>query len=217
MKKKSSSSKSRDFLLVGVTGGIGSGKSSVCNLFKELGRTVISADAIARDLTEGDTELRGQLRQAFGDGIFSETGKLNRKELALLAFANPSSLIRLNTIVHPRVFREIALHLQQLPESRRHPFVLIEAALIFESGMNKQIDRVLLVSADESKRVERVMRRDNATEEAVTARMKFQLKDDQKAEMADFVIMNNGPESALKGIVEFYDRLLTTMAGQAAQ
>ncbi len=216
MKKKPPSSSNRDFLLVGITGGIGSGKSSVCSAFKDSGRAVISADEIARSLTATHPEVQMQIRKAFGDAVFSSTGVLDRKQLAVLAFSSASSLIRLNTIVHPHVFSEIELQVRRLPVSRRRPFVLIEAALIFESGMHKQLDRVLLVQADEHKRVERVIRRDNTTEEAVRARMKFQLSDKQKSEMADFVIINNGPESALKGIVEFYDRLLTTIAGPPA-
>ncbi len=217
MRKKTPLSHPLKLPLVGVTGGIGSGKTTVCNLFKALGRRVIHADDIARDLTNNDPGVQAELRKAFGEQIFSGAGKLNRKALADLAFSSPPSLMRLNKIVHPHVFRAIDLEVEQLPEHSRRPYVLIEAALIFESGMHKKLDRVILVSAYERNQIERVTTRDNASEESVRARMRFQLGDKQKAEMADFIMANNGTLQSLKERVEFYDRLLSTIAGQPVE
>ncbi len=200
--------KSTDYLRVGVTGGIGSGKSTVCSIFARLGRTVLSADAIARSLTDSSDVIKAALRKAFGDEVFLPNGWVDRKALAGHVFTNRKRLQELNAIVHPHVFRSIEETVRQLSPAQRQPFIIIEAALIFESGMDKQLDYVVVVSADEEKRIERVMKRDGVTREEILARMQSQMNVEQALRRADFVLTNNGSEPDLERSVAFLDALL---------
>lgn len=200
--------KSPRYLRVGITGGIGSGKSTVCNLFARLGRAVLSADAIARSLTDGNDDIKASIRKAFGTGVFLPNGAVDRKALAAHVFMNRTRLQTLNAIIHPHVFRAIEQALSQLPTTQRQPYVVIEAALIFESGMDKQLDYVVVVSADEGKRIDRVMKRDGVTREEVLARMQSQMNVEQALRRADFVLTNNGTEPDLERSVAFVDSLL---------
>lgn len=203
MKKKST-----DYLRVGVTGGIGSGKTVVCNLFARLGRTVLSADAIARTLTDTSPDIKASIRQAFGDEVFLPNGLVDRKALAARVFKNRSHLRTLNTIIHPHVFRSIEETLSQLPAEQKKPYVIIEAALIFESGMDKGLDFVVVVSADEKLRIDRVMKRDGVAREEVLARMQAQMDVEEALRRADFVLTNDGAEADLEKSVRFLDTLL---------
>jgi dephospho-CoA kinase len=206
------SSRRKDFLIVGVTGGIGGGKTAVCDLFEQLGRTVISADKIARDLTERDESIRGRIRAAFGEGVYDANGILDRAALATLVFADARRRKVLNAIVHPAVFRTIDERLKSLSERQRHPYVLIEAALIYETGMDKQLDYVIVVDAGRTKRIQRVIRRDRVPREQVMKRMEAQMPVELKRARADFVIENNSELGALHSKVFFLDAVLVTLA-----
>jgi dephospho-CoA kinase len=194
--------------LVGVTGGIGSGKSAVCRAFAALGRTVLSADEIARDLTENDPGVRREIQKTFGAGIYDGLG-LRRKELAAVVFAKPALRKTLDRIVHPRVFGLLKDRAVALPPDNRHPYVLVEAALVFESGMDAMLDATLLVRASEENRLSRVVARDGLTPDQVRLRFDAQAPPHRSAEKADYIIENDGPRGALTGKVEFLDRLLT--------
>ncbi len=200
--------KPTEYLRVGVTGGIGSGKSTVCNLFARLGRTVLSADAIARSLTDSSEDIKASLRKAFGDGVFRPDGLVDRKALAACVFNNRRRLQTLNAIIHPHVFRSIEQTLRQLPSTQKRPYVIIEAALIFESGMDDQLDYVVVVSADEEVRIDRVMKRDGVSRDEVLARMQSQMNVEQALRRADFVLQNDGAEADLAHTVAFLDSLL---------
>jgi dephospho-CoA kinase len=197
--------------LVGVTGSIGSGKSSVCREFEALGRTVIAADRIARELTERDPRVREAIRKKFGDPIYAPDGPLRRQALAAIVFADAAKRRALNAIVHPPVFEAIEAAITALPAPSRSPYVIIEAALIFESGMDKRLAATVVVRADDEVRIARVMRRDGLEREDVLARMKAQMSADAKAQRADFVIDNNRGEEELAPKVAFIDRILTHM------
>jgi dephospho-CoA kinase len=194
--------------LVGVTGGIGSGKSAVCREFAALGRSVVSADRIARDLTERDPRVRDAIRKKFGDAVYAPEGPLRRQALAAVVFADAAKRRALNAIVHPPVFDAIEAAVAALPASSRSPYVIIEAALIFESGMDKRLDATVVVRAGDDVRIARVMERDGLSREAVLARMKAQLSTAAKAQQADFVIDNNRGEEELGAKVAFIDRML---------
>lgn len=198
-------------LTIGITGGIGSGKSAVCNIFSSFGRVCISADSVAREITETDEGVRQKIRKAFGDKVFPDNGPLNRTMLAEIVFANKDKLKILNNIVHPAVFEEIGLRVEQLAQKKQDHFILIEAALIFESGMDIRLDYVLLVHADEKVRIRRVMERDNCAGGDVIIRMKNQMSDQTKLKEADFVIMNNDSLDKLRESVKFYDRLFSAL------
>lgn len=199
-------------LLAGLTGGIGSGKSTVAGLFRELGRTVFSADEIARELTETDAGVRKKIRSAFGTGVFTAEGALDRKALAGLVFNDPEALARLNGIVHPAVFTRLDQLISALPPGRAEPFVLVEAALVYESGMDARLDYVVVVHAAEDARVRRVMQRDRVSREEVLARIRSQMPAAEKLDLADFVIHNDGAPESLRGAVALIDSLLARIA-----
>lgn len=199
---------SEPYLRVGVTGGIGSGKSAVCRAFEQLGRVVLSADEIARSLTDTHDGIRASIRERFGSDVFLPDGTVDRRALAAKVFGSPSKLKALNAIIHPHVFEAIEDRLRQLPASSKHPYVIIEAALIFETGMDRQLDYVIVVHAEEEDRIVRVMQRDGITREEVLARMKSQMNVQQALRRADFVISNNGSLAELADRVRFLDAVL---------
>jgi dephospho-CoA kinase len=197
--------------LVGVTGGIGSGKSAACRCFEKLGRVVMSADLIARDLTETNAQVRRAITQKFGAGMYSPEGGLRRSELARVVFAHPAKLRALNDIVHPVVFSSLNDALARLPASGGRPYVVVEAALIFETGMDKNLDATVVVRASESVRIDRVLERDRLPREEIVARMRAQMPVEETSERGDFVIENDGAEGDLMEKITFIDRLLVLM------
>jgi dephospho-CoA kinase len=202
----------RGFFLVGVTGGIGSGKSTVCAGFQQLGRTVLSADVIAREIMDREAAVKKKVRQLFGDAAYTPEGILDRKFVAARAFNDPLIKKKLDAIVHPVVFREIETRIAGLPRERRLPFVIIEAALIYESGLDKNLDYTIVVEAEEGARIRRVMSRDNCTREEVLRRIAAQMPSDEKRKRADFVIQNDAETAQLIPKIQFIDNLLTKMA-----
>ncbi len=205
----------QSFLRIGVTGGIGSGKSTVCKLFAKLGRSVLSADDIARRLTQTNTDVKLSIRKTFGEQVFSQDGNLNRKELAGIVFQNQTLKKKLDKIIHPHVFAEVDLLIRRLPPAERSPYVLIEAALIFESEMDERLDYVIVVQADEETRIKRVIERDNVNREDVLARIRSQMDVNAKVELADFLIQNDGDEQSLFERVKFFDKILALMKSKA--
>jgi dephospho-CoA kinase len=197
--------------LVGVTGGIGSGKTAVCKCFEVLGRTVVSADLLARELTEKDVAVRQAIQEEFGAAIYGADGALRRKDLAAIVFADRTRLRALNAIVHPRVFAAIERTVGSLPASRRIPFVIVEAALVFESGLDKHLVATVVVRAAEETRIARVSARDGSPRDGIIARMRAQLPAEEQAKRADFVIDNEGPENGLFAKVKFIDTVLRAM------
>ena len=203
----------RKLLRVGVTGGIGSGKSTVCKLFASLGRPVLSADEIARELTDTNEKITSSIRKSFGDAVFLPNGLVDRSALAAIVFNNHNLRKTLDAIIHPHVFTAIDRTLAKLDSTAG--FAVIEAALIFETRMEKELDYVIVVTADEKTRVARVMARDRIPEEAVRARISSQMSAEQKILLADFVVENDGAEAELAGRVKFLDTLLAMMKPSA--
>lgn len=202
---------SESFLRIGITGGIGTGKSTVCRLFEQLGRMVISADEIARNITKENRSVLAEIRSSFGEEVFQQDGYLDRKKLAGLVFSDSRRLQVLNTIVHPIVFEEIEKRLSRLTQEKTGPYILIEAALIYETGMEGDLDYVLVVSSEGEKCIARVMQRDDLSKEEVELRIRSQMSMSQKVEMADFVIDNNATPEELVPKVKFLDTLFSTM------
>ncbi len=195
---------------LGVTGGIGSGKTTVCRLFEELGARVFYADEEAKQLQVEDPEARREIVEAFGKESYLPSGALNRRYLAALVFNDDQKLERINRIVHPRVFRRFQ-EARTRAEADGVSLLVHEAALIYESGAQKHLDAVAVVHADEERRIQRVMERDGVPREAVLARMEKQLPAEELLERADFVIRNDGDVDELRRQVK---RVYEAMTGE---
>lgn len=198
-------------LNIGITGGIGSGKTTVCEIFEALGIPVYNADERAKYLMNHEHYLIDQLKKHFGDDIYAD-GVLDRKLLAQKVFGNKEKLELLNSLVHPVVFRDTERWLRE--QGARHvPYTLREAALLVETGSYKLLDKLIVVTAPADVRITRVKQRDNISEQEITARMQHQLNEADKIKLADFVIQNDGDLEHLKHQVsDIHQRLLKLSA-----
>lgn len=192
-------------LIIGVTGGIGSGKSVVCSTLHQLGALVISADILAKRIMETHAGIKKKLTKEFGK-VYRTNGRLDRKKLADIIFSSPQKKSRIDAIVHPYVFRELKQIIRKAPSEV--PLLVIEAALIYESGADKLMHYVIVVDAAEKIRIRRVMKRDGVSREEVLRRLNAQMSAKDKGLRANFVIMNNKNISSLKERVKFIYFLL---------
>lgn len=192
---------------IGITGGIGSGKSTVANVFEVLGIPVYYADDAAKKLMNEDAALKEKLIAIFGKEIYQD-GILNRSHLSGLVFNNPEKLAQLNSIVHPATIADAESWMQQ----QHSPYAIKEAAILFESGANKYVDKVIGVYAPIQLRINRVMQRDNSTEEAVTARMNRQMEEDKKMNLCDYVITNDEQELVIPQVLKIHELLMKQKA-----
>jgi dephospho-CoA kinase len=183
--------------IIGLTGGIGSGKTTIANYFQSFGIPVYIADDEARKIMQS-SEIIAAIKNAFGNAIF-ENDILNREKLAEIVFSNPEKLEVLNTIVHPAVKKHFD---QWLLEHATAPYIIYEAAILFESGGYKRCDIIITVTAPVESRVERVMRRDETTRELVLKRINVQWTDEQRISKSDFVIENTSIEKAKTEVVK---------------
>ncbi|MEZ4808769.1 MAG: dephospho-CoA kinase [Allomuricauda sp.] len=189
--------------IVGLTGGIGSGKSTVAEMFKELGIPVYDSDLEAKQLMVNSQELKEGIVGLLGKNAYVD-GKLNRSFIAETVFNDPKVLQKLNTIVHPAV----RAHFLEWAEEQTAPYVIQETALIFENGHQDRYDYTILVTAPLATRLQRVMKRDRAQEHEVLDRIKNQLEDDTKIEMANFHIENIDLETTKNKVKELHAKLL---------
>ena len=188
---------------VGITGGIGSGKTTVCRIFETLGIPVYYADDRAKMLMTEDDELREHITDIFGDAAYGSDGSLDRKHLASVVFSDKDKLKALEAVVHPAVHRDG----QNWHAAQDAPYTLKEAALLVENGSYKLLDKMIMVFAPEETRIERVMQRDGTERSAVEARMKAQLSDAEKMKVCDFVIYNEGKKSLIKQVLNIHRQL----------
>jgi len=198
----------RKGLLIGLTGGIGCGKSTVGRMFSENGRLVLSADNIANDLTSRDPEVRSNLSRVFGANTFLSDGSLSRKKLADKVFRDAALLKKLNAIIHPKVIDCIRKQVRSLPHESSFPFVVVEAPLIYEARMEAIFDYIIVVDAPLEERIARVMARDNVPKSEVLRRIRSQVPAAEKKRKADFVISNRQGKPELLERVSFVDRIL---------
>ena len=173
-------------LTIGITGSIGSGKSVVCRLFNMLGVPVYDSDSKARLLMNSDPVLIDSLIRRFGQECF-RNGVLNRKLLAERVFGDAAALADLNALVHPAVTRDFLTW----TEAFDTPYVIVESAILFESGLNRVVDRTVAVTAPVQLRLHRAAMRDNTSQDNIRARMKHQMNDETLAASSDFVIVND--------------------------
>jgi dephospho-CoA kinase len=195
-------SSSEHILKIGITGGIGSGKSAVCSIFAYLGVPVLYADDIAKELSSTDSAIRKKIIAVLGESAFQADGSLNRSFIASEIFSNKSLQQKVESIIHPRVEKEIEKQIKELAH-RGQLVAIVEAALIYEAGLYKKLDAVIVVDADESERINRVRKRDVVSEDAVHSRMHAQLNVKNKLEKADYIIYNNGTREELESKVRF--------------
>ena len=191
---------------VGITGNIGSGKSTIARLFALLGAPVYNADTRAKAIMVEDTELKNELVKIFGQETYFADGQLNRTHLSQQVFNNPDQLKLLNSIVHPGVFRDFNFWLNQF-QTAQLPYILKEAALLIESGSYKDLDYLILVQADEEIRLQRSMARDAASKEAILARMKNQMPQENKLPFAQFFIQNNSKDLLIPQVLKIHNEL----------
>lgn len=189
---------------VGITGGIGSGKSLICEIFKVLGVPILNADDLAKKVMVENLNLKKDLIHFFGSEIYFENGELNRQHLASLVFTNEELLQKLNSLVHKVVIEESVLWANK----QTTPYCLKEAALMFESGSYKLNDYNILVTAPVEIRIERVMKRDQTTREHVQNRINKQLLDEEKIKLADFLIENDSVLPILPQVLELHEKFL---------
>ena len=191
---------------IGITGGIGSGKTTVCRIFEKLGIPVFYADTVAKEIMITDPVLREGIINTFGKDSYGPSWELNNKYIAQIVFNNKQELEKLNGLVHPAVFR--AFDSWEETISADVPYTLKEAALLFESGSYKMCDKTILVTAPADVRIQRVMERDGVTRAQVEARMDKQLSDDEKKRMADFLITNDESRPVILQVLELHHQFI---------
>ncbi|TCZ69115.1 dephospho-CoA kinase [Flaviaesturariibacter aridisoli] len=190
-------------LKVGLTGGIGSGKSTVAKVFALLGIPVYDADAASKRLYDTDAGLKEALTKEFGAALYAG-GRLDRAALAALVFSDPEKLARLNALAHPPTIADAARWMA----AQQAPYALKEAALIFESGSAAGLDYVIGVDAPLHIRLQRAMQRDGASREAVLARMQRQIDNGIKMKLCDFVLKNDEQELLIPQVIALHEKLL---------
>lgn len=188
---------------VGITGGIGSGKTTVCKVFQMLGAPVFEADLEAKVLLDNNSTIKKGLIELFGDGIFTDNGLVDRKKLATLIFNNDVYLAAVNSLIHPQV-RDRFL---EWTSERKEPYVMYEAAILFESGFHRMMDFSVLVTAPELVRVNRIINRSGMDRKEITARMQKQWDDEKKRQLADAEIINDDVQMIIPRIIEMDYRL----------
>ena len=184
-------------LKVGLTGGIGTGKSSVSSLFNDWGAYIFDADLIAKEILNHNNTAQGEIIAEFGTDILNKEGSIEKNKLARIAFQDENHQLRLNSIIHPYVFRKIDSSFDKILGKGSHEIFCVDAALIYESGADAHMDYVVVVTSHLRLRTGRVMERGNLTRDEFLRRLELQWPDEDKVHMADYVIHNNGTKEDL--------------------
>ena len=195
-------------LKVGITGGIGSGKSAASKRMAELGGYVFDADKEAKQILKKNEKIQDDLRDEFGTDVMDPDNAINPKKLAKIAFSNEENQSVLNAIIHPYVFDAIDKRYDQVKKKDAATLFVVDAALIYESGFDQHLDHVIVVSVQYGSRMNRALQRGTLTREDIQRRMDLQLPEESKVQMADFVIDNNGDQEHLsKQVDEIYQEI----------
>jgi dephospho-CoA kinase len=195
-------------LKIGVTGGIGAGKSELSKFYVDKGETVIIADDVAKNLLNENKEIQNEIIDEFGAEAF-DSGKMNVKYLAEKVFTNEKNVKKINSIVHPAAIKEIDKLMNEC--LKNSDLVFCESALIYEAGMEEMFDYILTVSAAENIRISRVADRDKSSKEDVKMRMINQMSEEQKKQLSDFIIYNDSSITDLHTKAEFFLNLFKTI------
>jgi dephospho-CoA kinase len=193
-------------LKVGITGNIGSGKTTVSKIFELLGIPVFYADEEAKKVMINDSILVSEIKSVFGEQSYLEDGGLNRKYLASIVFNNNDELNKLNGLVHPAVFRAFDVWEKDHPKA---PYVIKEAAILFESGSHEFCDKTIMVHAPLETRIERVVKRDGLSASEVQRRDLKQFSEEKKSSLADYIIKNDGTELVIPQVLKLHEHFLS--------
>ena len=199
-------------LLVGLTGGIGSGKTLAASFFKEFGAYVLDADLICRELVEPGKPAWNEISKIFGEEILDPSGNLDRKKLARIVFENKKKKIELEEILHPRVFESEKLKYESIRKKHPKALVIVDAALLIESENYKNMDKVVVVDSDEKTRINRIQARNKMSLDEVVARMRKQMPGEEKKQYADFILENSLDKDKLREQVKDLNTKLSLLA-----
>jgi dephospho-CoA kinase len=186
---------------VGITGGIGTGKSTVCKIFASMGIPVLDADSLAKNIAEIDTGVKQRILEAFGTESYNEQEKYNRKFVASIVFNDPEKLKLLNNIIHPAVIDYANNWADQHQDKK---YVIKEAALMFESGSYKYNDINIVVNSPKELRIQRILSRDKSSLEEIIRRIESQMSDDERNSMADKIITNDEHSSLIAQVYSLH-------------
>jgi dephospho-CoA kinase len=190
---------------IGLTGGIGSGKTTVARIFSMLDIPVYNSDEAGRKITDQNTLVKNAIKKQFGNEVYCETDTLNREKLSAIVFNDSSALSKLNAIIHPAVAEDFKVWC----ENQNAPYVIKETAILYEHGLDKLLDGVIVVEAPDDLRIKRVMKRNGVSEENVRQRINKQLPQDELIYKADWVIHNNEQQLLIPQVLEVYSRITT--------
>lgn len=190
-------------LIVGITGGIGSGKTTVAKIFEKMGIPIYIADEKSRERTATDPRIKSYIQETYGNELFDSDGSLKRKVLGEIVFPDKDKLKALNEVIHPIVAEDFKDWLAQ----QNAPYILKEAAVLFESGTYNDCDYIIVVVAPRELRIKRVMERSGLTREEIESRMNHQWSDDDKIALSDFVIRNGEDDALMPQIFEIHEDL----------
>jgi dephospho-CoA kinase len=196
----------RPGLRLGVTGGIGSGKTSVCKVFTVIGIPVFYTDRIAKDIMDSDEDIIGKINSIAGRDLYTN-GCLDRMALASLIFNNYTLLEKVNSLVHPVVFS----HFARWEKDQSAPYVIMEAAILFESGASKLVDKIVTIVAPEEERLSRVTQRSKLSRNQVLERIKNQLDDESRIKLSDYVIYNSENDMIIPSILTIHEDILRNL------
>jgi dephospho-CoA kinase len=191
--------------IIGLTGGIGSGKSTVCRIFEVLNVPVFYADDEAKALYES-VQVIEAITKLLGNEILNEDGKIDRKKMAAVIFEDSEKLLQIQQLIHPLVKQRFEEWMDIYQKEAL--YCIREAAILIESGAYKDCDKIIVVTAPEEIRIQRVMKRDNCSEEEVKSRMAHQMKDSERLKYADFVINNDGKQPLIRQVIQIHHQLL---------
>lgn len=189
-------------MIIGLTGGIACGKSTVANILRQKGILVIDADEISREITKKGKPAWQEIKEEFGEEVIGPDGEILRKKLAQIVFNNPTKLAALNQITHPRITKQLTEILAEIKAKKSQRIIVIEVPLLFECGLQDIFDEVWVVKAPQSLMIERLIRRDSLSKEDALKRISSQMPLTQKAQLADRVIENSGSVNDLKKQIE---------------
>jgi dephospho-CoA kinase len=196
-------------LKVGLTGGIGSGKSTASRYFESLGAFVLDADEEAKELITSNETVQHELISEFGTDIIDGTGRVDKNKLSRVAFQDEDHQQRLNSVVHPYIFNLIDKEFNRVFNNKKHGVFIVDAALIYETGFDAHLDYVIVVTAHLKNRMERALGRETLSREEILKRVGFQWPEEEKVNMADFVVHNDGAEAELQKNIESLIKKLT--------